>query len=118
MDTQTLTKVIRDKFISYRVKSGLSLADMEAETGVSKSTLSRFQNGLGDYDLDTLAPLAQYFNVRLSPGAVSIQSDPLDTLGGVRLAIENDQELTPAAKKALYELMEVAYRGFVETQDE
>lgn len=49
-----------------RVAAGLSLADMEERTGISKSSLSQLENGKGNPTIETLERIAKAIGVKLT----------------------------------------------------
>lgn len=107
-----------------RQRTKLSLREVATTTGVSASTLSRVENGVGTPDSATLARLAQWLGVpleRLMSGSLLSQSDASDpvvyyptesTPSIVEAHLRADKNLQPDTAKALAELFRVAYNQF------
>ena len=110
-----------------RQRLGLSLREVATTTGVSASTLSRVENGVGTPDSATLARLAQWLGIpleRLMSGSLiaassdSSTADPVvyfpteSTPNIVEAHLRADKNLRPETAKALAELFRVAYTQF------
>jgi transcriptional regulator with XRE-family HTH domain len=110
-----------------RQRLGLSLREVATTTGVSASTLSRVENGVGTPDSATLARLAQWLGIpleRLMSGSLIAASsdasaaDPVvyfpteSTPNIVEAHLRADKNLRPETAKALAELFRVAYTQF------
>jgi transcriptional regulator with XRE-family HTH domain len=107
-----------------RQRVGLSLREVAQTTGVSASTLSRVENGVGTPDSATLARLAQWLGVpleRLMSGALLTQPEAVEpvvyfptesTPSIVEAHLRADKNLKPDTAKALAELFRVAYNQF------
>ena len=110
-----------------RQRLGLSLREVATTTGVSASTLSRVENGVGTPDSATLARLAQWLGIpleRLMSGSLiaassdASASDPVvyfpteSTPNIVEAHLRADKNLRPETAKALAELFRVAYTQF------
>ena len=108
-----------------RHEDGRSLREVATATGVSASTLSRVENGIGTPDSATLARLAQWVGVpleRLMTGAILQSTDTSDqrvvyyqtesTPSIVEAHLRADKNLKPETAKALAELFRVAYNQF------
>ena len=108
-----------------RQRLGMSLREVASTTGVSASTLSRVENGVGTPDSATLARLAQWLGVpleRLMSGsllaAAEATADPVvyypteSTPNIVEAHLRADKNLKPDTAKALAELFRVAYNQF------
>jgi transcriptional regulator with XRE-family HTH domain len=96
---------IRVKFLEK--KEGVSLRKLEAEICVSASTLSRFQRGIGDFDMDNLIKIAVWCGetVFADDGAIADGN----TLENVRAAISNDEKLSPEDREKLFKLFAGMY---------
>ena len=111
-----------------RQRLGLSLREVATTTGVSASTLSRVENGVGTPDSATLARLAQWLGIpleRLMSGSLmaaassdASAADPVvyfpteSTPNIVEAHLRADKNLRPETAKALAELFRVAYTQF------
>jgi transcriptional regulator with XRE-family HTH domain len=108
-----------------RERTKLSLREVATATGVSASTLSRVENGVGTPDSATLARLAQWLGVpleRLMSGSLLAQSESAaepvvyypnePTPSIVEAHLRADKNLQPETAKALAELFRVAYNQF------
>ena len=108
-----------------RQDDGRSLREVASATGVSASTLSRVENGIGTPDSATLARLAQWVGVpleRLMTGAILQNQEANDqrvvyyptesTPSIVEAHLRADKNLKPETAKALAELFRVAYNQF------
>lgn len=108
-----------------RQRLGMSLREVASGTGVSASTLSRVENGVGTPDSATLARLAQWLGVpleRLMSGSLlaaqESSADPVvyfpteSTPNIVEAHLRADKNLKPDTAKALAELFRVAYNQF------
>src|SRR5437762_649623 len=81
-----------------RERSKLSLREVATSTGVSASTLSRVENGVGTPDSATLARLAQWLGVpleRLMSGSLLAQSE-----GAAEPVVYYPSESTPSIVEA------------------
>lgn len=113
-----------------RERLKMSLREVATTTGVSASTLSRVENGVGTPDSATLARLAQWLGVpleRLMSGALLAQSEavepvvyfPTESMPAIVEAhLRADKNLKPETAKALAELFRVAYNQFSAGQGE
>jgi transcriptional regulator with XRE-family HTH domain len=107
-----------------RQRTKLSLREVATTTGVSASTLSRVENGVGTPDSATLARLAQWLGVpleRLMSGSLLSHSEATEpvvyyptesTPSIVEAHLRADKSLQPDTAKALAELFRVAYNQF------
>ena len=67
-----------EKLKSLRVSSGLSLADMTAQTGMDRAALSRLENGVAvNPTINTLARYAQALGKRVEVRVVDAADQPL-----------------------------------------
>ena len=67
-----------EKRKSLRVSSGLSLADMTAQTGMDRAALSRLENGVAvNPTINTLARYAQALGKRVELRVVDAADPPL-----------------------------------------
>lgn len=88
-----------------RVREGLSQRAVAALTGVSGSTISRAECGLGRLDADNLVRLASW--VGLAPDLFA--QDGCETLRKIVDTLDEDETLTSASRSRLSELMRSAY---------
>lgn len=108
-----------------REEKKISLRAVAADTGVSASTLSRIENGIGTPDAGTLSRLAQWLGMpleRLMTGSlmnnVSESAEPViyfptePTPSIVEAHLRADPRLKPETARALAELFRVAYNQF------
>jgi transcriptional regulator with XRE-family HTH domain len=107
-----------------RERTKMSLREVATTTGVSASTLSRVENGVGTPDSATLARLAQWLGVpleRLMSGSLLSHSEAAEpvvyfptesTPSIVEAHLRADKNLQPETAKALAELFRVAYNQF------
>src|SRR5688572_18745887 len=108
-----------------REEKRASLRSVATETGVSASTLSRIENGIGTPDSATLARLAAWLGMpleRLMSGTImtpnSETAEPVvyfpteSTPDIVEAHLRADRRLQPETAKALAELFRVAYKQF------
>ena len=110
-----------------REEKKVSLRAVAAETGVSASTLSRIENGIGTPDAATLGRLAAWLGMpleRLMSGALMAAPDVVEpviyyptesTPSIVEAHLRADPHLKPETAKALAELFRVAYHQFAES---
>ena len=102
---------IRTAFVKRRFQCCISLRDASDATGVSASTLGRFERGVGTLDVEHLAAVASWAKVPLSEDAVA-ETSGTDTLTAIHAVIRRDARLDDVAKNALCELMTVSMRHF------
>ena len=103
---------IRINFLIKKHDENLSLGDVAKETGVSRSTLSRFCRGVGAMDVDNLIRIAAFCGItNLSEG---IEADG-NTIENVKDAIRFDANLTREGKIKLWRLFNVMYRTLAKT---
>jgi len=107
-----------------RERTKMSLREVATTTGVSASTLSRVENGVGTPDSATLARLASWLGVpleRLMSGSLLNHSEVAEpvvyfptesTPSIVEAHLRADKNLQPDTAKALAELFRVAYNQF------
>jgi transcriptional regulator with XRE-family HTH domain len=113
-----------------REEKKLSLRAVATDTGVSASTLSRIENGIGTPDAATLGRLAAWLGMpleRLMSGALlpkdaqDAAAEPViyfpteSTPSIVEAHLRADPNLKPETAKALAELFRVAYQQFAES---
>ena len=99
--------VIREDFIIQKERDNLSLGDIEKETGVSRSTLSRFARNAGPLDMENLIKIAAFLGIgNLSDG---VKSDG-ETVENIKDAIRFDKNLTRENKIKLWRLFNAMYR--------
>lgn len=110
-----------------REKLKMSLREVATVTGVSASTLSRVENGVGTPDSATLARLAQWLGIpleRLMSGSLMSANEsvepvvyyPTESMPNIVEAhLRADKNLSPDTARALSELFRVAYTNFTNT---
>lgn len=91
----------------------MSLRDVAGETGVSASTLSRIENGVGQVDTRTVSILARYLDVPLERERrdqfVFHKGEPLPQI--VDALLRNEPSLSASARDSLSEIFSAAYRA-------
>lgn len=107
-----------------REEKKVSLRGVATDTGVSASTLSRIENGIGTPDAATLSRLAAWLGMpleRLMTGPLISVADtiepviyfPTESMPSIIEAhLRADPKLKPDTAKALAELFRVAYHQF------
>jgi transcriptional regulator with XRE-family HTH domain len=108
-----------------REEKKISLRAVASDTGVSASTLSRIENGIGTPDAATLSRLAQWLGMpleRLMTGSLMAVNDdvaepviyfPTESMPSIVEAhLRADPKLKPETARALAELFRVAYTQF------
>ena len=91
-------------------KGKKSLRQIEFESGVSASTLSRFDNGIGILDADVMIKIALWCGVEtISDGAVRCSGE--NTLEEIQKVIERDESLSPKSKKQISSVFAAMYRA-------
>ncbi len=117
VDIKELGKILKRR----REELGLSLRDLSIETGISASTLSRIENGVGKPDADNIARLADWLKMPLDRILRKSKKDNLEaviyypsesTPEIVEAHLRADKNLSPETAKALAELFRVAYEQF------
>lgn len=93
------------KFFTVRRAHKLTLRDVEIQTGISPSTLGRFENEIGMLDSDHFFTIAHWLRVPLNVEP----TDTAETFERIKGAIEADGFLTEDAKDGLFKLMRAAY---------
>jgi transcriptional regulator with XRE-family HTH domain len=121
IDVRELGEYVRRR----REEKKVSLRAVATDTGVSASTLSRIENGIGTPDAATLQRLATWLGMpleRLMSGALLTVAEDAprpvvyypteSTPNIVEGHLRADRNLKPEAAKALAELFRVAYNQF------
>jgi transcriptional regulator with XRE-family HTH domain len=84
--------------------------------GISKSNISRILSRIGFPDSEQLAKLAHTMKYPLSryvnPTNDIVVSDNTDTVNKIKDILYSDPKLSADSQKALFELMEMAYKQF------
>ena len=112
------TKELGDKIKSKRTEMGWSLRDVSEATGVSASTLSRIEGGIGRPDADNIAAISGWLGhsaadiVGAEAGEPVIYYPTKPTPDIVQEFLDKDDTLTPEVRVALGELFRVAYGQF------
>jgi transcriptional regulator with XRE-family HTH domain len=100
-----------------RRKRRLSLGAVAKETGLSKSTLSRTERGVGTPDADTVVRITNWLKIPVNR-VMKGENEPViyypneATPAIVRAHLQADKSLTPKVAAALAELFDVAYAQF------
>lgn len=105
-----------DRLKMLRSKSGLTQTEVAKRIGINNKTLSGYENNVSTPDTDTLQLLAKFYNTStdfLICGDTSSNKDKkslTETLEdefpeGVDVLMRAKEELTPAQKKKMIELM-------------
>ena len=90
---------------------GISLDDVSRECGVSKSTLSRIERGLGRPDADNVARICSWLGRKIDTGK-TVESEPgIETICRIIR-----QDPTIEDPEPLCELMTVAYNSLTSHQ--
>lgn len=99
-----------------RKQRKMSLRDVTDETGVSASTLSRIENGIGAVDAHNVAILASYLSLPLErvkgDKFVYLKGEPLPQV--VDALINTDERLSDRARSSLSLIFEHAYQAVSE----
>lgn len=118
---KTNSGIIRNNEIGAAIKRkraalGMSLRDVEAECGVTPSTLSRFETGKAESATgETVAKICQWLGVPLESFTdddserIVIYPDQ-DTVSVVAQILARDSRLPESAKAGLVELFEAGYK--------
>jgi transcriptional regulator with XRE-family HTH domain len=93
------------KFANVRRDHKLTFRDVEKATGISPSTLQRFEVQRGQLDTDHFIIIAQWLRVPLDEP----KNDPPKTFDGIEKSLQADKFLTPEGRIALLRLMSEAY---------
>lgn len=117
------TKALGDMLRRRRQSLSLSLAGVGHETGISPSTLSRIENGIGVPDANNVSALLNWLDIPFDrvldnkgEGA-PVTYFPTETFPEIALAhLVADPNLEPEAAIALSELIRVAYSQFTKLQ--
>lgn len=95
-----------------REEQRLSLRQVERQSGVGSSTLSRLDNGVEDMNLDTFLKLVNWLRVDFSAvvtmPATAATTAPRDAI--TKLILE-DESLTPTAREAINSVLMAMYRA-------
>ncbi len=100
---------------SKRLEDGMGLRDAAKESGVSPSTLSRLERGVGaSPDADTIAKLSKWLNIAV--GKLIFEREPeynkpkeLTTPEFVEVHLRADKNLSPETAEALARMFEILY---------
>lgn len=109
MNLVHLGALIREK----RQRDGIGLRAASEQSGISPSTLSRFERGLGTPDAEMMRKLSEWLNI--SVGKLLFEDEQfeeptaLSTPEIVAMHLRADRRLSKEAADALAELIRVAY---------
>lgn len=105
----TLTQELEWRLRFCRTNRGLTLDQVAAETGISKSTLSRIERGATKVSLnaDTGNPLLHWCSKYLN----GVTPDG-DAMPAIEKLLAQDTTLTPHRRTALFDLLNHAYATF------
>jgi transcriptional regulator with XRE-family HTH domain len=117
MTTSINTKELGNAIRRKREELDWSLQGVSDATGISKSTLSRIENGLGVPDTANVAALTKWLDMPIDRFLGADESPVVyypheSTPEIVRAHLMNDKKLPKATAEALAELFDVAYRQF------
>lgn len=104
-----------------RQSAGLGLRSVAAQIGISASTLSRLERGIGAApDAETMIKLAKWLEASVDDllfwgGTKFEKSEELSTLDQIAVCLRTDKKLSPDAAEALIQLFRVAYLQVVNT---
>ncbi len=92
----------------FRERRGnLRLRQISRESGVSVSTLSRFQRDIGKFDFENLIKIGAWCGMERFAADVSVAGG--DALANIKAAIANDANLTEESRRKLSDLFGAMY---------
>lgn len=107
--------LVRSRLSQIRKRQALSLRAVAEATKISAATLSRFESGKGNPDLDTLDKLADWLKLeRADVFRTAGEGPPLDTMGALEVHLRADPKLDPKTAQALAEGFRIMYERFTE----
>jgi transcriptional regulator with XRE-family HTH domain len=107
---------VRERLKKTRERRSLNLRQVEAETGVSATTLSRIERGATTPDLDTLNALIDWLQLDGNDvfNVAPATSDSTPTPERVRALLRADPKLDSQTAQALARVFETAYTEFAD----
>ena len=105
---------VRERLKKTRDRRGLNLRAVEAETGVSATTLSRIERGATTPDLDTLNALIDWLQLDGSDVFNATPGNPESVPERVRALLRADPQLDSQTAQALAAVFETAYNEFAD----
>ena len=106
--------LIRDRLASTREQRGLTLRQAAQQVGVSPTTLSRIERGIGKPDLETLDSLIVWLDLDRAAVFRAKERDTNDTPGAVRVLLRADRNLDSRTAGALAAIFESVYKELTE----
>jgi transcriptional regulator with XRE-family HTH domain len=106
-------ETVREIFIREKKSRKLTLDKISAGSGLHKSILSRFQNGV-DVNINTLVKIADFFEINLSGNVLKAGGN---TLQNIKQAIENDPKLEAEKRVILVNLFESMYNALTKYEN-
>lgn len=121
METPTLMpwEEIVAKLLAVRVERGLSLRQLAQQTGVSFSTLSRFEHGMTTRSPETWRKLSEWIAEGRAPNDPSHVSlvGPEGAVPHIHRIVAGDRSLSWVQKETLNVVMAAAYDVYREVQN-
>ena len=105
---------VRERLKKTRERRSLKLRLVEAETGVSATTLSRIERGATTPDLDTLNAVIDWLQLDGSDVFNAAPATPDSTPDRVRALLRADPKLDSQTAQALAAVFETAYTEFAD----
>lgn len=117
INIKLLAKKIKDRIQSRSINQKVA----SNEIGISSSMLSRVVTNEWTPDYTSILKICEWLNIHIDvitnqPKRDKIIVDNKDTMGSITKLIKKDPTLTQQAKEGLIELMDVAYRRFIQVQ--
>jgi transcriptional regulator with XRE-family HTH domain len=97
---------------------GLSLRAVAEATGISAATLSRFESGKGNPDIDTLSKLVDWLELDRADVFSAPVRQPMDTPGFVEVHLRADPKLDVRTAQALAEGFRIMYERLTQHEPE
>lgn len=108
--------LVRSRLSQLRKREGLSLRAVAEATDISAATLSRFESGKGNPDLETLNKLVDWMGLDRGDVYGATPDEPQDTMEAIAVHLRADRKLDPRTADALVEGFRIMYDRF--TQDD
>lgn len=108
---QAISKLVR----THRIGNGLTLRQAAEQCGITASTLSRIERGVGDPDTLTMRRLSEWAGVPLEL-ALDMPA-PQQSFGELLAFIATDGNIAPRYREQLQEIVATAYRVFREMSE-
>ncbi|MFT9495818.1 helix-turn-helix domain-containing protein [Anaerosolibacter sp.] len=113
-----------ERLRELRQKHDITLDKMADDTGITKATLSRYENGHREPKLDIINTIADYFNVpvdyllgntnQINPHKTTVDLLEEEFPEGVQVLRRATKKLNPKARRKMIKLME----AFLNEEDE